>query len=194
MYEVRIDADPDEFLDWDEPLSEQSELVRSVYAALRESSLPAGAEGLDGANSALAEALRGAGIKGLRYLDEGSRASGEGGGTDGIRDAGEISAPAFFTPRRDLAEGYGEHVIEAEVPEGDLLVDLDMPGARLMSPEDAAASPDGTASPDRANRYMALLKRMGAVPDDPKATPTQKQLARRAAHNIRAALGMRPVR
>ena len=78
MYEVRIDADPDEFLDWGEPLSEQSELVRSAYAALRESSLPAGAEGLDGANSALAEALRGAGIKGLRYLDQGSRASGEG--------------------------------------------------------------------------------------------------------------------
>jgi hypothetical protein len=28
MYEVDIDANPDELLDWDKPLSEQSELVR----------------------------------------------------------------------------------------------------------------------------------------------------------------------
>lgn len=30
MYEVRINADPDQFLDWDKPLSQQSEKVRSA--------------------------------------------------------------------------------------------------------------------------------------------------------------------
>lgn len=33
MYEVRINANPDDFLDWDAPLSEQPEGVRSVYNA-----------------------------------------------------------------------------------------------------------------------------------------------------------------
>jgi hypothetical protein len=31
MYEVNINASPDDFLDWDKPLSEQSEKVRGLY-------------------------------------------------------------------------------------------------------------------------------------------------------------------
>ena len=31
MYEVNINADPEDFLDWDKPLSQQSEKVRSIY-------------------------------------------------------------------------------------------------------------------------------------------------------------------
>ena len=30
MYEVRINADPEDFLDWDKPLSQQSEKVRAI--------------------------------------------------------------------------------------------------------------------------------------------------------------------
>ena len=34
MYEVRINADPEDFLDWDKPLSEQSEKVREMFHGL----------------------------------------------------------------------------------------------------------------------------------------------------------------
>lgn len=37
MYEVRINADPSDFLDWDKPLSQQSEKVKSVAHAARNS-------------------------------------------------------------------------------------------------------------------------------------------------------------
>lgn len=38
MYEVRINADPEDFLDWDKPLSQQSEKVRSAVDSLVRSS------------------------------------------------------------------------------------------------------------------------------------------------------------
>lgn len=55
--------------------------------------------------------------------------------------SGFLRGPVFLTARRDVAEdyaGYGE-VIVVHVADGDLMVDLDMPGARLLSVADAAA-------------------------------------------------------
>jgi hypothetical protein len=116
MYEVRINAHPDQFLDWDKPLSQQSEKVRELlgdqYKLMRDdghsyrhglampyneavatakrwgwpetSVVPAGPDvrvgdliGTDG-NKTLADRLRDAGIPGIKYLDQGSRTSGEG--------------------------------------------------------------------------------------------------------------------
>lgn len=109
MYEVQINADPDRFLDWDKPLSEQPH----VWEALHTSGHPGipkkpvtaedlanlrtkygewgemQAQGLEplltkpGADFAPqkpgdAEALKKAGIPGVRYLDGTSRAGGEG--------------------------------------------------------------------------------------------------------------------
>lgn len=121
MYEVALHATPDQFLDWDKPLSGQSEAVKQMFAgayrpyaqerltditgvhnawerdmkggatpqhrdlmrkygALAEGDIP---EGLTvpsvmhppgKAESALSEA----GIPGIRYLDQGSRGSGQG--------------------------------------------------------------------------------------------------------------------
>ncbi len=92
-YEVSINADPEHFLDWDKPLSEQPKAVQEAFK---------GMTGLDAAdpqaNSLLyksggswlkslegtrtergaTDALRAAGIKGIRYKDAGSR-GGEGG-------------------------------------------------------------------------------------------------------------------
>jgi hypothetical protein len=131
MYEVDIDASPDEFLDWDKPLSEQSPKVREAilreaggdfdraateytaaydnYMARPENATPEETARLEAAVSRsyqrmtdlrgnanktgagaynelasgksyqdAAEALRAAGIKGIRYKDAGSR-SAEGG-------------------------------------------------------------------------------------------------------------------
>ena len=94
MYEVRINADPDQFLDWDKPLSQQSEKVRqSAQQALgyrpdvlrgdefmRAVELERGGNSDTGKvdRSAATNALREAGIPGIRYLDQGSRGVGEG--------------------------------------------------------------------------------------------------------------------
>ena len=97
MYEVNLRADPEHFLDWDKPLSEQSERVQQALAehpklrAIMEGSdladLPnagawvrratTGRHGeMDPAEMSLM--LREAGIPGIRYLDQGSRGAGQG--------------------------------------------------------------------------------------------------------------------
>ncbi len=88
LYEVRINADPSDFLDWDKPLSQQSEKVRGALQKrfaddpvrsrdLKDDVIPAylmrNAHGPE-----TTDALRDAGIPGIRYLDGGSRTAGEG--------------------------------------------------------------------------------------------------------------------
>lgn len=103
MYQVRINADPEHFLDWDKPLSKQSEVVRNAWDEFKDSHPdyndpakvggqyrePTGKEfysahfehvpGFGEKARALASSpLREAGIPGIKYLDQGSRAAGEG--------------------------------------------------------------------------------------------------------------------
>ena len=117
MYEVNVAADPEHFLDWDKPLSEQHPVVqkalkdsgawdatigrgnpqqfsgRHAYDALAEmlakpppetggwTSAPGGPVRYDAQvhnPGAASQALQQAGIPGIRYLDQGSRAAGEG--------------------------------------------------------------------------------------------------------------------
>jgi hypothetical protein len=101
MYEVAINADPEHFLDWDKPVSQQSELVRKALAEKAWADQGATAEDLlhvdvpgeqaykrmitGQGGTALpglsrqpqaenaTEVLRQAGIPGIRYLDQGSR-------------------------------------------------------------------------------------------------------------------------
>ena len=106
MYEVRIKAHPDHFLDWDKPLREQPEAIRNVFSSLGTPERLAQVRGED-AYRALGETLgsldwpidanadtraqfrRSAaqrvsqylsdnGIKGIKYLDAGSRDAGKG--------------------------------------------------------------------------------------------------------------------
>lgn len=123
MYEVNINANPDEFLDWDAPLSEQPEALRrklgwtpeaeASYRATESSDTdallgalygdgnysaqklpvpkglpPLSATGADivkgnsvfdrGSDAVKSNKLREAGIPGVKYLDQGSRAAGDG--------------------------------------------------------------------------------------------------------------------
>lgn len=83
IYEVRIDAEPDQFLDWDKPLAAQVPAVRTAIE-----SDPAFVAPLSDApdnfmrnavrDAATAAALRDAGVVGVRYLDGNSRGAGEG--------------------------------------------------------------------------------------------------------------------
>ena len=87
LYQVRINAKPEEFLDWDRPLSEQPKAVRKVledYQGKHDdpSVVTAGDIARDrsgnGSDIYFADDLKKAGVKGIRYKDAGSR-SGEGG-------------------------------------------------------------------------------------------------------------------
>ena len=97
MYEVAIKADPEQFLDWDAPLSQQAQGVRDAVAAVApEADRAAGGIGAHIGRSAYAVArsavplkegnlsaavsrrLKDAGVPGIKYLDQGSRAAGEG--------------------------------------------------------------------------------------------------------------------
>lgn len=101
MYEVRINADPEQFLDWDKPLAQQPEAVRrlaqgmpetatgeQIYRSIAERPRQGQRSG-DPLNDVLfdipvtdhadaARRLREAGVPGTRYLDQGSRAVGSG--------------------------------------------------------------------------------------------------------------------
>ena len=96
MYEVNVAADPEKFLHWDKPLSEQHPDVQAALRTIEPYRLrddmsfagfpsprgPTGGEYLkDLAGMApedAAAALHKAGIPGIRYLDQGSRGAGEG--------------------------------------------------------------------------------------------------------------------
>lgn len=86
MYEVDINADPNAFLDWDKPLSEQPE-VQARLATIGEAARSSTTRGVDkyislenmlDNRAAVTEKLKEAGIPGIKYLDAGSRGVGDG--------------------------------------------------------------------------------------------------------------------
>lgn len=58
---------------------------------------------------------------------------------DLIKENGFSTELVFVTPRKDIAEEYGEEVISVSIDKDDLLVDLDMPGAVGISVDVANA-------------------------------------------------------
>jgi hypothetical protein len=88
MYEVNINADPAHFLDWDKPLSQQHPQTQdAVKQAMGPNwdqfkSAKAGDAVKQGfiapGEETTAAKLSGAGVPGIKYLDQGSRGAGEG--------------------------------------------------------------------------------------------------------------------
>ena len=101
MYEVHINAHPDHFLDWDKPLVEQSNYVKKALIQFQDHLHQAAQDMFDGSPNDLRGAdlyhwlagehqgglgspnevsntLKKNGIKGVKYLDQASRAAGEG--------------------------------------------------------------------------------------------------------------------
>jgi hypothetical protein len=107
MYEVNVNADPEKFLHWDKPLSEQHPDVikalnntpypphdmrmtgREYLTALETNREMASKQGDPAAMAS--EALRQAGIPGIRYLDQGSRGAGEGSHNYVVFDANTMN-------------------------------------------------------------------------------------------------------
>lgn len=98
LYRTELDVEPEDLLDWDKPFIDQSPAVKQKFRAIAESLAgPDNPQGLAyymhdasvpeiiheltkarGGHDAASQALREAGIPGIRYLDQGSRGAGEG--------------------------------------------------------------------------------------------------------------------
>jgi hypothetical protein len=159
MYEVDIDATPDDFLDYDKPLSEQSEKVRkAIKSALESKGFSESqiekfvARDVDGQelNAALstfdeaagANRMLSQGIKGIKYLDQGSRAAGKGTSNYVVFDDKLI----------DIIKKYGVSVpIAVYIAEG------------IITPEEAQAGFIGPTSKIFINEAANLAKSMDAA-------------------------------
>ena len=122
MYQVRIDADPADFLDWDAPLSGQSEKVRAGVDAVarftqreRETLPVRNALEIMGSAGEASAKLREAGIPGIKYLDQGSRTAGDGSRNYVVFDDKLITilkkygwAPGMAIPAAAMAEYEAE--------------------------------------------------------------------------------------
>jgi hypothetical protein len=106
MYEVNVNADPERFLHWDKPLSEQHpDVIKALnntpypprdmrmsvkdYMAELETNREMASKMGDPAAMA-SQALQEAGIPGIRYLDQGSRGAGEGSHNYVVFDANSM--------------------------------------------------------------------------------------------------------
>jgi hypothetical protein len=84
MYEVNIKADPEHFLDWDKPLSEQSQAVKDMVLNSRgferRTADEADRMAMSGEDIYRMghDQLKEAGIPGVKYFDRGSRSAGKG--------------------------------------------------------------------------------------------------------------------
>jgi len=139
IYEVRINAHPDKFLDWDKPLSEQeyasSLLSKIVHLTQKEKeNLPIAnvLEILNPSRVEQSKILFKAGIPGIKYLDAGSRGAGKGtqnyvvfddklinikrryeiGGAVPMASGGKIKNPISREQVFDIAHNIANHALE----------------------------------------------------------------------------------
>lgn len=140
MYEVNINAHPDHFLDWDKPFDDQSPNVRKTLTGLVGSGeLRPAIMNLKGENihshiqskiggdpEQASKFLHENGIKGIKYLDAGSRGQGEGTSNYVVFDPKDIEIMRRYARGGDVrahfAEGGGSNITDRQVT-GDPIVD-----------------------------------------------------------------------
>ena len=161
MYQVNINADPEQFLDWDKPFEQQSPTVQKAINDLwtarggslegrdnppfvasasgnRGESIHAaiattyGGAGKDAdAQAAASQALADAGVPGIKYLDQGSRGGGEGGTQNYV---------TFSDKNIDILRKYGLAGLGLTAGAGALSASGQSP---VSSPAEAAPPPQG---------------------------------------------------
>jgi hypothetical protein len=114
MYEVRINAHPDHFLDWDRPIKEQPYIMKAIDQHIGDPDIVIdqlfGHQDATGRDlherlggeykpQAVSQRLSDMGIKGIKYLDQGSRGAGEGSRNYVVFD------DKLVTTKRRYAEG-----------------------------------------------------------------------------------------
>lgn len=82
-----------------------------------------------------------------------------------IKENGFSTEMVFITPRKDIAEEYGEEVVSVSVDVDDLMIDLDMAAAAGMSVDEANAylDNDGWDINDYINAGYSLCAKSDSV-------------------------------
>ena len=81
MYQVRINANPEDFADWDKPFFEQPKSIQDAieYAFGPQPTFGRfGSYSMDKPREMHTQLMSEKGVKGIKYLDQGSRGAGEG--------------------------------------------------------------------------------------------------------------------
>jgi len=130
QYAARINADPEHFLDWDAPLTAQHPKVQAAISKFQARPDPQTGEGLYSwltnqvrgtsaqGDAAASQALRAAGIPGVRYADQGSRGLPLADSIDSLfqRNHPELFAAEKNSPRksREWIDAYDEAAGQVE--------------------------------------------------------------------------------
>jgi hypothetical protein len=138
MYQVRINADPEQFLDWDKPLSQQSDAIKASIGKLPDRVRPLDPmewENVSGERLVkrlgydepkATSALREAGIPGIRYLDQGSRGAGSGSYNYVVFDDSLIEIthkdgkPLSKAEKKELLSGVSDSIMASLVRDPNL--------------------------------------------------------------------------
>lgn len=131
LYQVELAPAQDEYLDWDKPLSEQSEKVKaalasvaerfelrdddsgaSIYKIISTADADAARDNDQANDKAASEYLHSIGIRGIRYLDGSSRSAGEGNSNFVIFDDSDVSITEKFK-RGNAQSGQPKAAVEA---------------------------------------------------------------------------------
>jgi len=192
IYHVRVNANPEHFLDWDKPLSEQSEHVQKALEALHGEKMGYNSQILHPSNKGdnlyytlalrfgrtreahaqpTAAALHAAGIPGIRYLDANSR-----GPTGNPTHNHVIFDPSIIDIKRRYKRGgaverHG-YATDGGVPSGDdptvqkalgVVRKVTPQGLYSQGAEAAAALPQAKGSPQQ---MLAMLTARGVKPEE----------------------------
>lgn len=192
MYEVKINADPETFLDWDKPLSQQSEAVKKAYAdALKSlghhdpskiegSAFASSGGGLENLVNTWArydrakasQALREAGIPGIKYLDQGSRTAGQGSRNYVVFDDKLIEILRKYGLLPPVAAGAAGTALNEAMSDGTApnaaIASSSRPGVPLMRvPQATKPANAGSTMPGMPLREMIGYRGLRRPPAEP---------------------------
>ena len=179
MHQVRIQGRPEHFLDWDKPLSEQSAHVQGAVKSLshftqrERETLPIRiVYEMLGAPKEASERLSGAGVRGIRFFDQGSRGAGTGTRNYVVFDPKHIDIQRRYA-RGGMAYADGGSLPDAGVQKAlDLTRDLNPQGLYSHASEAAMASPQAKGP---LPQMLASLK--GVKPDEMKYSGVEQAFA-----------------
>ncbi|NBW23315.1 MAG: hypothetical protein EBR82_86765, partial [Caulobacteraceae bacterium] len=161
LYSVEINAEQDEFIDWDKPLSEQSEIIQKALQPFRtdfyDLSVARGTDKESGATAyeriafalgsreAASRRLFESGIKGVRYLDGTSRGKGAGSNNYVVFDDSLITITARNGEPVDIRESRREDAIPTfseGSPEASTLSTMKESMAKVDAASEAKPNPE----------------------------------------------------
>jgi predicted GNAT family acetyltransferase len=202
IYTVTLDVEPEDLLDWDKPLSEQSEKIKAIWKTITkapEGNAPMGQwyrfystnawnDGIDSIEQASA-ALLAAGIKGIRYLDGNSRSN-----QYSVRGAGDYhtvinSLNGQKTAEFEGADSYEKAIAKAEDLNGQGTYNYVIFDDSLITITEENGNPVNLA--EAAEQQSFSLSRDPSNPSDMSDSQASFSLSRDTQNNLQTIIEAR---